>query len=376
MTTLALTPLHAWHSANGGKMVPFAGYSMPVQYAAGVMKEHNHTRAAAGLFDVSHMGQASLIAADGKYETVAGALERLIPADAFTLKPGHQRYSQLLDENGGILDDLMFSRPSRSELGQINLIVNAACKSSDYAWISRQLPNGIALQVRDDLALIALQGPKAEDVLAEWYPEVRSLKFMQVGEATRDGHPIAIARSGYTGEDGFEISLPGSLALEFWSKIVRNPSVLPIGLGARDSLRLESGLCLYGNDIDVSTSPVEAALTWSIQKRRRIEGGFPGAARVLKELAEGPSRVRVGLKAEGRAPVRGGVQLFADAESQAAIGRVTSGGFGPSVNGPVAMGYVAKALSMPGTRIFGELRGERVPIGVVELPFVPNRFKR
>ena len=374
---LASTPLHDWHVAHGGKMVPFAGYSMPVQYAAGVLKEHLHTRTLAGLFDVSHMGQARLVAADGRHETVAAALEALVPADVRDLPPGLQRYSQLLASDGGILDDLMIARPSDpAAAGTLCLVVNAACKEADYAHIRAHLPVGVRLETRDDLALIALQGPEAEAVLEPILPGVKALRFMQWFETRWQGQTLQLTRSGYTGEDGYEISVPAELAVALWSVIAAHPAVRPIGLGARDSLRLEAGLCLYGNDIDTSTSPVEANLLWSIQKRRRQDGGFPGAARLQREIAEGPSRLRVGLKPDGRAPMRAGIDLYADAESPVVVGRITSGGFGPSVNGPVAMGYVDRAHSAPGTRLFGDLRGTRVPVDVAPPAFVPNRFKR
>ena len=374
---LQQTPLHAWHVAHGARMVPFAGYDMPVQYAPGVLKEHLATRAGAGLFDVSHMGQARLIAADGRHETVAAALEALIPTDVANLAPGRQRYSQFLDASGGILDDLMVSRaPGEAETGTLRLVVNAACKTADYAHLAAHLPAGVRLEVDADLALIAIQGPAAERVVSSLMPEAAAMGFMATGFGTIAGLPVYLSRSGYTGEDGYEISVKASQALALWEALAADPAAQAIGLGARDSLRLEAGLCLYGNDIDTTTSPVEAGLTWSIPKRRREAGGFPGFERLSREWREGPSRLRVGLKPDGRAPVRAGVVLYATETAAEPIGQVTSGGFGPSVNGPVAMGYVASAEAQRGTRLFADLRGSRVAVDVVDLPFLPNHFKR
>ncbi|MDR3496587.1 MAG: glycine cleavage system aminomethyltransferase GcvT, partial [Ancalomicrobiaceae bacterium] len=270
---LATTPLHAWHIGHAARMVPFAGYDMPVQYASGVLKEHLHTRAAAGLFDVSHMGQARLIAADGRHETVALALEALIPADVLTLAPGKQRYSQFLDATGGILDDLMVSRgPGDAETGTLRLVVNAACKTADYAHMAARLPAGVRLVIDEDLALVAIQGPAAESVVSALMPEAAAMGFMATAFGTIAGLPVYLSRSGYTGEDGYEISVQSSDAVALWQALAAHPAAQAIGLGARDSLRLEAGLSLYGNDIDETTSPVEAGLSWSIPKRRR-EGG-------------------------------------------------------------------------------------------------------
>jgi len=348
---LRRTPVHAWHVANGGKMVPFAGYELPVQYRAGVLQEHLHTRKSCGLFDVSHMGVCWLRAADGRQETVAAAFERLVPADILGLKEGQQRYSQFTNDAGGIRDDLMVFRP-RSRAGELGLVVNAGCKDADYAYMRERLGKGVTLEVRDDVALFALQGPEAETVL------------------------VNISRSGYTGEDGFEIAVPGEHALDVWTRLAGDARVLPIGLGARDSLRLEAGLCLYGHDLDATTSPVEANLAWSIQQRRRVEGGFFGADRVQRELRDGPARLRVALKPAGRAPVRDGAALFASESDATPVGVVTSGGYGPSLAAPVAMGYVPPALAAPGTRMYAEVRGQRLPVDVAALPVVPNRFKR
>jgi len=373
-TPLKKTPIHEWHVNNGGQMVPFAGYELPVQYAPGILKEHLHVRASAGLFDVSHMGIAYLSSSDGVFDPVASALEKLVPADIAGLSAGQQRYTQLLNANGGILDDLMVWRPSVAS-DTLGLVVNAACKEADYVHLQANLPASIKFVRRDDLALFALQGPAAEAVLSG-APGVSKLNFMQTMTTTCFDISVHVSRSGYTGEDGFEISVPNERASELWALLVKDARVLPIGLGARDSLRLEGGMCLYGNDIDETTSPVEANLTWSIQKRRRIGGGFLGAVRVLRELQNGVNRVRVGLKPEGRAPVRAGARLYETEISADVIGTVSSGGFGPSFGGPVAMGYVPSRLSQLGTRLFAEVRDRRLPVVVHDMPFVPNRFKR
>ncbi len=304
---LLTTPLHALHGELGAKMVPFAGYDMPVQYPTGVLAEHNWTRASAGLFDVSHMGQCFLIPEDGRYETAAAALETLVPADVMALKPGQQRYSQFTNAEGGILDDLMITRlghPGHEHW--LYLVVNAACKDADYAHMRAHLPAGVTLKVADDLALIAVQGPEAVAAVATLAPSLAGLKFMTSVDLAIDGIWAHVSRTGYTGEDGVEISVKSADAVALTRKLLADPRVKPIGLGARDSLRLEAGLCLYGHDIDTTTSPIEAGLTWSIQKRRRAEGGFLGAARIQKELAEGAPRLRVGILPDGRAPAREG----------------------------------------------------------------------
>lgn len=370
---LLKTPLHARHVALGARMVPFAGYDMPVQYPLGVLGEHNWTREKAGLFDVSHMGQCFLVGPD--HETTARALEALIPADIVNLAPGKQRYSQLLNEEGGILDDLMVTRSADAdEDGALYLVVNAACKEADYAHIEARLPANVKLIKAEHRGLIALQGPGAEAALAKLAPEAAEMGFMTSRTIKLAGIKANVSRSGYTGEDGYEISAAANKIGEIWDTLLLDASVKPIGLGARDSLRLEAGLCLYGHDIDTTTSPIEAALNWSIQKRRREEGGFPGAARIQRELAEGPARLRVGLKPEGRAPAREGAEI-ATLEGEV-VGTVTSGGFGPTLNGPCAMGYVARAHAAPGTKLNLIVRGKPLPAVVAPMPFVPNGYKR
>src|SRR5712675_197962 len=375
-TTLQTTPLHALHVARGGKMVPFAGYDMPVQYASGVLREHLHTRSHAGLFDVSHMGQIALRAKSGRVEDAALALERLVPQDIVAVAPGRQRYAQFTNEAGGILDDLMVANFG----DHLFLVVNAACKAADEAHLREKLSDSCIIEALPDRALIALQGPKAESALAKFCADVPAMKFMDTGPRRVAGFDCYVSRSGYTGEDGFEISVPAEHAVALVSALLDNTDVLPIGLGARDSLRLEAGLCLYGHDIDTTTTPVEGALEWSVQKSRRTggarAGGFPGAEKILSDFEKGASRRRVGLRPEGRAPVREGALLFADAASSEAIGKVTSGGFGPSLNAPVAMGYLPTSLAANGTQVFAEVRGQRLPLQIAAMPFVPNTYKR
>ncbi|MFY0682895.1 MAG: glycine cleavage system aminomethyltransferase GcvT [Thalassovita sp.] len=374
MSDLNSLPLDALHRELGGKMVPFAGYEMPVQYPAGVMKEHLQTRENAGLFDVSHMGQVILRGAD--YDTIALGLETLIPVNVAGLKEGRQRYGFFTNDAGGILDDLMFA--NRGD--HIFMVVNAACKDADIAHMRANLPENVTLEVLEDRALLALQGPKAEAVLAALNPAAAEMTFMDVATVELAGASCWVSRSGYTGEDGYEISVPVAAAETLARALLDDERAMPIGLGARDSLRLEGGLCLYGHDIDTDTSPVEAGLTWAIQKVRRTDGaragGFPGAARILKELDAGASQSRVGLRPTGRAPMREGVVLYASETSDTPIGKVTSGGFGPTVQGPVAMGYVPKSLATTGTVIYGDVRGKRMPVEVAKLPFVPAGFKR
>jgi aminomethyltransferase len=374
-TTPALkqTPLHALHLSLGAKMVPFAGYDMPVQYPAGVMKEHLQTRGSAGLFDVSHMGQ--VIVRASSYEEAARTLESLVPVDILGLKAGRQRYGFFTDENGGILDDLMIT--NRGD--HLFVVVNAACKDADVAHMKATL-QGCDVTLLDDRALVALQGPKAEAVLASLWAGATDMKFMDVRDASLLDADCIISRSGYSGEDGFEISIPAERAEDVAKALLAHPDCEPIGLGARDSLRLEAGLCLYGNDIDTGTSPIEASLEWAIQKARRTggdrAGGFPGAERILEELDSGTTRHRVGLKPEGKAPVRAHALLFADAAGERHIGEVTSGTFGPSVEGPVAMGYVPSFYREPGTQIYAEVRGKYLPLTVSVLPFIKPTYKR
>jgi aminomethyltransferase len=373
---LKRTPLFDLHVSLGGKMVPFAGYDMPVQYPAGVLKEHLHTRSKAGLFDVSHMGQLRLLPKSGKCEDAARALERLVPQDIVAIAPGRQRYAQFTNTEGGILDDLMVANFG----DHLFLVVNAACKAEDEAHLRANLSGDCIIEPLADRALLALQGPKAEAVLAKFCAEAPAMTFMDAGPHEVAGIACFVSRSGYTGEDGFEISVPSGDATRLAKLLLDDPDVLPIGLGARDSLRLEAGLCLYGHDIDTATTPVEAALEWSVQKSRRSggmrAGGFPGAEKILGHFDNGASRRRVGLRAEGRAPVREGAPLFANETGGEPIGQVTSGGFGPSLNAPVAMGYVPTASSALGTKLFAEVRGQRLPVAVAAMPFVKNTYKR
>ena len=372
---LRRTALYDQHVAGGAKMVPFAGYEMPVQYKLGVLKEHLWTREKAGLFDVSHMGIAHLRANDGQHETVAAALETLVPADITKLARGRQRYTQLTNDAGGIIDDLMVARAAEPEAeGHLTLIVNAGRKEVDYAHIASRLPDGVTLTPDEDLVLLALQGPAAIDVLAEHDATVREMRFMDVRRVSVAGVEVQATRSGYTGEDGFELPVPRDRAVAVWERLVADARVEPIGLGARDSLRLEAGLCLYGHDIDEETSPVEADLVWSIQKRRRQEGGFPGADRIKSELEGGLGRKRVGIAPEGRAPAREGTEV--QSPDGRRIGVITSGGFGPTVGLPVAMGYVEVAHATVGTPVNLIVRGKPLPAKVAALPFAPHRYAR
>ncbi|MCL4134725.1 UNVERIFIED_CONTAM: hypothetical protein GTU68_026989 [Idotea baltica] len=345
-------------------MVGFAGYSMPVQYPEGIMAEHSQTRNSAGLFDVSHMGQVILSGAP--FADIAAAFETLVPMDVAGLGEGRQRYGLFLNDSGGILDDLMFA--NRGD--HLYVVVNAACKEADIARMKSALEPGITVTEVTDRALLALQGPEAQTVLESLNARVIDMAFMDVATVMLDGVECWVSRSGYTGEDGYEISVPNRHAEALARLLLSHDAVAPIGLGARDSLRLEAGLCLYGHDIDEATLPAEAGLTWAIQKARRTDGaragGFPGADAVLAQMAVGPARKRVGLRPEGRAPMQGGDQ----------IGAITSGGFGPTVGGPVAMGYVPTELAAPDTTVYGELRGKRLPLKVTKLPFVAANFKR
>jgi aminomethyltransferase len=370
---LRRTPLHDLHVSLGARMVAFAGYEMPVQYPTGILAEHNWTREHAGLFDVSHMGQAFLVGHG--HDATARALEKLVPGDVRNLGLGKMRYTQLTNEAGGIIDDLMVTRSnSPTDDGSLGLIVNASRKAADIGWIRQHLLPGISLMPVENRALIALQGPGAEAVMRRHCPHAADLAFMTATTAEFDGIDCAVSRSGYTGEDGFEISVGASKARMLADALLAEPEVKPVGLGARDSLRLEAGLCLYGHDIDETTSPVEANLVWSIGKRRRNEGGYPGAFRIGKELTHGPSRKRVGIRPESRAPAREGTMITD--ENGKSIGTVTSGGFGPTAAGPIAMGYVETAFAKPGTPLMLIVRGNALAARVVELPFVPHNYKR
>ncbi|MBS0995686.1 glycine cleavage system aminomethyltransferase GcvT [Gluconobacter cerinus] len=374
--SLQRTPLHALNLELGAKMVPFAGYEMPLQYPAGLMAEHLHTRSQAGLFDVSHMGQIRIAARSGDVRDAALALESLIPADYAGLAKGRQRYGFLTNDTAGILDDLMVANMG----DDLFVVVNASCKEQDAALIEAALSDRCVVTRQFDRALMALQGPQAQEAIAPLCPAAVDMRFMDVIETELAGVPVTLSRSGYTGEDGYEIGCAVADAETVARALLAQPQVLPIGLGARDSLRLEAGLCLYGNDIDTTTTPIEASLAWAIQKARREggsrEGGYPGAEIVLRQAREGVSRKRVGLMAEGRAPVRAGAKLFADAEGQKEIGLVTSGAFGPTVQAPVAMGYVATDYAGNDTALFAELRGKFVPVHVRAMPFVAPGFKR
>ncbi len=364
-TALARTALYPLHAELGAKMVPFAGYEMPVQYPAGILTEHLHARTQAALFDVSHMGQARLA---GTGAVVA--LEALVPGDVQALKPGRMRYTMLTTEDGGILDDIIVTKWEDG----LGLVLNAARKDADCAHIGGALGSNVALETLEERALLALQGPKAAAVLARFAPEAAEMRFLEARTLTLAGAPAVVSRAGYTGEDGFEIALANDAAEGLARALLAEDEVAPAGLGARDTLRLEAGLCLYGHDIDETTTPVEANLAWTISKRRRAEGGFPGADRILGQLAEGPERLRVGIRPEGRAPARDGTEIF-DTQGTP-IGTVTSGGFGPSVEGPIAMGYVAAAFAEAGSRVILKVRSHEVPARVQDLPFVPHRYFR
>ena len=364
-------PLDGWHRAKGARMVPFAGYHMPIQYE-GIMAEHLWTRASAGLFDVSHMGQIQL-----RGEGVAQALEALVPGDVTALKLGKMRYSLLLAEDGGILDDLMITN-----LGDhLALVVNGAVKHDDLATLREHLPDEITINYDDEAALLALQGPKAAEALARIGlapceaagPQVNDLRFMEAGAFLWNDTPLGVSRSGYTGEDGFEISVPATHVEALADALCAQSEVKPIGLGARDSLRLEAGLPLYGHDLDATIDPVEGDLAFAISRRRREHGGFPGADRILKALASGASRKRVGLSVEGKMPVREGAPLFMGGKR---VGVVTSGGFAPSVGAPIAMGYVETGVADPGTALEAEVRGKRIVVRITPTPFVPHNYVR
>ena len=367
------TPLAGLHRELGARMVPFAGYSMPVQYPTGIIAEHNQVRDSAGLFDVSHMGQACLVGSD--HETTARALETLTPGDFVNLGRGRERYTLLLTEDGGIIDDMMVTRPvSVDDDGRLMLVVNAARKDVDYADFRARLPASVTLEPMEDRALLALQGPAAAEVLARHVADFGEPGFMTVRSASFDDVPCDIYRSGYTGEDGFELSMAADDAEAIARALLAEPEVGPIGLGARDSLRLEAGLCLYGHDIDTTTTPAEADLGFAIAKRRREEGGFPGAERILRELADGPPRKRIGLMLDGRAPAREGAHI--KTRDGRHIGDGTSGGFAPTVGAPIAMGYVNAEFAEDGTGLAIEVRGKDLPATVTAMPFVPHRYFR
>lgn len=356
-------PLGDWHRAHGARMVRFAGYAMPIQYE-GIMAEHLWTRESAGLFDVSHMGQLMLAG-----DAVEHALEALIPGDVKALGEGRMRYSLLLNEEGGILDDLMITK---TPMG-IYLVVNGAVKWDDIGHLREFLPDEITLNHMEDRALLAVQGPKAVDALARVVPGVDTLFFMEAGSFLWGHEPLWISRSGYTGEDGFEISVPAEAAVALADALVAQPEVKPVGLGARDSLRLEAGLPLYGHDLDEATDPIAAGLGFAISKRRRAESGFPGSDQILKGLKDGPATQRVGFLVDGRQPVREGAPIFSGAEQ---VGTVTSGGFAPSVQAPIAMGYVSSAHSGAGTALEAEVRGKRIGLTVTKMPFIPHTYVR
>jgi aminomethyltransferase len=373
---LKRTALHHLHVELGARFVPFAGYEMPINFPSGILREHLHTRAAAGLFDVSHMGQVAVYPRAQGAQNAARALESLMPIDVLGLGEGRQRYALFTNSAGGILDDLMIA--NRGD--HFALVVNAGCKDADEAHLRTSISDTCIIERLDDRALLALQGPLAQSALVRFSPNVASMRFMDVRTLAILGVDCMVSRSGYTGEDGFEISVPVAQAESLARKLLEDPNVAPIGLGARDSLRLEAGLCLYGADLDAGTTPVEASLEWAIQKSRCKggvrEGAFPGADVILAQLASGSARRRVGLRSQERTPVRGGSSLYPDADAQTPLGQVTSGGFGPSVNAPVAMGYVASAASKPGTALFADVRGKRVPVEVSALPFVKLNYKR
>ena len=360
--TLAQTPLYQLHRSLGAKLTAFAGYEMPLQYPAGIIAEHRHARAKAALFDVSHMGQVALDGAE-----VGARLESLVPSDIADLRPGRQRYTVLTNERGGITDDLMVARDGE----RLRLVVNAARKEADLARLRAALGDG-AVTYLEDRALLALQGPAAAAVLARLAPGIDAMAFMAAAPAALDGIPCFVSRSGYTGEDGFEISVPAAQAEKLARRLLAEEEVAPAGLGARDTLRLEAGLCLYGADIDEDTTPVEADLAWIIPARRRQQGGFPGAAVIARQLSEGAARRRVGIKPEGRQIARAHTPILA--ADGAEIGVVTSGSFAPTLEAPVAMGYVAAAQAAPGTLLRLTLRGGAQPAAVAALPFVPHRY--
>lgn len=370
---LSTTPLHDLHVELGARMVPFAGYDMPVQYPAGILKEHTATREGAGLFDVSHMGQAWLIGPD--HETTAKALETIVPSNIVGITPGRIRYTVLLNADGGIVDDLMVTRPAGPENdGRLFLVVNASRKDVDYPMIAAALPDGVRLEIIDDRALIAIQGPKAAEVLAKHVPGAADMGFMTAMIGAFDGIDCQLSRSGYTGEDGYEISVAAGAAEALARALLSHDEVEPVGLGARDSLRLEAGLCLYGHDIDETTSPVEGDIAFVLQKGRRDAADFPGAARILKEFNDGPARKRVGFAIDGKVPAREGAEVLSS--DGVKIGVLTSGGFAPTVGGPIAMGTIDAGFAAEGTPVKLIVRGRELPATVSAMPFVAHRYYR
>jgi aminomethyltransferase len=363
------TALHDLHVESGAKMVPFAGYAMPLQYAKGIVKEHLHTRSAAGLFDVSHMGQVRLHGEDA-----AAALETLVPVDIVELPPMKQRYALFTNEHGGVMDDLMVTNAG----DHLFVVVNAACKEQDIAHMREHIGERCEIEVLEDRALLALQGPQAGAVMQRLAPQTAEMVFMNAAQVEIDGIDCFVTRSGYSGEDGFEISVANDKAQQLARTLLVQVEVEPVGLGARDSLRLEAGLCLYGHDLDEHTTPVESSLLWALSKSRRADGerpgGYPGADIIMQQIADGVSRKRVGIKAAGRMPVREGAALIDSDENP--CGKVTSGGFGPSVEGPVAMGYVSTELAKVGTELYAVVRGKEVAVTVEKMPFVEQRYYR
>lgn len=364
MTDLKVTALTQWHIEQGAKMVPFAGYNMPVQYPAGIKKEHLHTRENASVFDVSHMGQVSISG-----ENVLAVLESVFPADLQNLEVNKQTYTFLLNEQGGIVDDLMICRRENDFL----LVLNAGCKDKDLAYLTQLIGDKVTIQVLDELSLLALQGPKAAQVLAELGANVANLRFMQGAELTIADFTTWVTRSGYTGEDGFEIAIANEHAEALINALCANPHVLAAGLGARDSLRLEAGLCLYGNELNEETSPIQAGLTWAIAKIRREQGGFIASERVLQQIEQGVAQKRVGLIAQGKAPIRDNTVLFS--ENDVELGVISSGSFSPSLNKPIAMAYVDKSVAV-GDVVFAEVRGKKLAMDVVKMPFVAHQYQR
>ncbi len=358
-------------------MVEFASHFMPLQYPAGMLEEHRRTRQAAGLFDISHMGQITLRPKSGSIEELCLAVERLLPSDVLGLATGRQRYGLLTNERAGIRDDIMFARRAN----HLVLVVNAAQREADAEYLRAELPASADIETHfGERALLALQGPSAEDALARHVPEVRSMRFMEVRDVTLAGFPCIAARSGYTGEDGFELAISADAAGPIAELLAEEDCVFPVGLGARDTLRLEAGLCLHGNDIDEDTTPTEAGLAWTIPSVRRQggvrEGGFPGSELIFREIVDGSRRRRIGLVPEGRAPMRRSALIFANDDAREPVGSVTSGGYGPSVGGPVSMGYVVPELAVPGTSVHVDVRGRRLPARIAKLPFLEPRYRR